>query len=157
MKPSFLNDQGQSILKAALFAAVINGAINGVIQLFLLRAHTPLMLTVDGITNDAHTVFGTAVTLAAVLAMILTVVGHVTLKGPKRRFWPHGLLLTLWHGLLAFGAVVSAAVLWQRFAGSVEVSLLTASAMIGLIAALVAGVITYRTNMASRLQPVPAQ
>lgn len=156
MKPDHMNNHGQSLLKAALIAAAINGGINGAIQLLLLREHVSLKLTVDGITNDTLTVFGAAVPSAVILAMILTVVGHVTLKAPKRQFWPHGLWLTLWHGLLAFGLLVTTAVLWQRLIGTIEVSRLTASVMIGLIAAVVAGAINYRTNLVSRLQRVPA-
>lgn len=40
---------------------------------------------------------------------------------PKRPFLPDGLWLVIKHGLFAFGTVVAAAVLWQRFAGTVVV------------------------------------
>ena len=139
------------ILKGAVTGGIINGAINGVIQLYLLRDHAPVPLTVDGITNDTHTVFGAAVPLAVSLAMILTVIGYLTLKGTKRPFWPDVLWLTIKHGLFAFGVIVSGAVIWQRLAGSVSVSLISSAAILGLVAALTAGVVNYMTINASKL------
>ncbi|MEE4161025.1 MAG: hypothetical protein V2I25_00865, partial [Woeseiaceae bacterium] len=56
------------ILKGAALSGVINAIINGAIQWYLLADHAPLPLTVDGITNDEHTVFGAAVPLAVSLA-----------------------------------------------------------------------------------------
>ena len=89
----------QKILKGAIIGGIINAVINGAIQFYLLRDHAPVPLTVDGITNDTHTVFGSAVPLAVSLAMILTVIGYLTLKGVKRPFWPDVMWLTLKHGM----------------------------------------------------------
>lgn len=139
----------RQVLLGALTTGVINGLINGGIQLWLLRGHAPLPLSVDGITNETRTVLGQAVPLAVSLAMILTVIAYLTLKAPKRPFLPSGLWLTLKHGFFAFGAVVTGAIVWQRVAGSVDVSLTAAAITMGLIAGIVAGTIHYMTIRAS--------
>jgi hypothetical protein len=86
----------------------VNAVINGAIQFFLLRGHGPIALSVDAISTDEHTVLGGAVMLAVSLAMILTAVTHLTLKGPKRPFFPDILWLTIKHGFFAFGVLVEA-------------------------------------------------
>lgn len=139
------------IVKGALVAGLMNGAINGVIQFFLLRHHASIPLSVNDITNDIQTIFGTSVPLAVSLAMILTIVGYLTLKGLKRPFWPDALWLTIKHGIFAFGAIVSGAVLWQRVMGSVPLSLVAAVVTLSLIAAVVAAVVNYMTIKASTL------
>ena len=141
-----------TILRGAVTGGVINGLINGAIQWFLLRGHAPIPLTVDAITNDQDTVLGAAVPLAVTLAMILTVIAYLTLKAPKRRFWPDVLWLTIKHGVFAFGVIVSAAVAWQRVVGTVPVSLATAVMVLAGVAGLVAGVVNYMTIHASRLR-----
>lgn len=141
----------QKILRGAITGGLINAVINGAIQLYLLKDHAPVPLSVDGITNDAHTVFGAAVPLAVSLAMILTVIGYLTLKEAKKPFWPDVLWLTVKHGLFAFGLIVSGAVIWQRVMGSVSVSLVMAAAILAVVAGLVAGMINYMTIHASRL------
>jgi hypothetical protein len=80
-------DRGQ-ILKGALLAGGINAIINGTIQSTMLRGTGPVALSVDSIGAGTHTVLSTAVPLAVSLAMILTVVAYLTLKAPKRPFWP---------------------------------------------------------------------
>lgn len=133
------------ILKGAVISGVINAAINGAIQAFLLRASAPLPLTVDSIGTETHTVLGASVPLAVSLAMILTAVAHWTTKGPKKPFYPTTLWLVIKHGLFAFGAVVAAAVMWQRIMGSVEVGLVSAVLILGAVAGVVAAVVNYMT------------
>jgi hypothetical protein len=135
----------QEIVKGALLAGVINAVINGAIQAWLLRGSEPIQLSVDGISAATHTVLGAAVPLAVSLAMILTAVAHWTLKGPKKPFFPTTLWLVLKHGIFAFGAVVAGAVVWQRSAGTVEVGLVTAVVLLGLIAGVVSAVVNYMT------------
>lgn len=142
----------KAIVSGALVSGVINAVINGGIQWFLLRNHAPLPLTVDGITNDEHTVFGAAVPLAVSLAMILTAVAYTTVKGAKPRFYPTFLWMTIKHGFFALGMVVTFAVLWQRAVGSVEVSLPFAVFLLGVVAGVVAGVVNYMTIKAAAMQ-----
>lgn len=138
-----------ALLKGALATGAINAVINGAIQAFLLSGHGPIALSVDTIGSAEHTVFGTAVPLAVSLAMILTAIGHLTLKGPKRPFLPDGLWLTVKHGLFAFGAVVSVAVIWQRLAGTVVVGVPVAVAILAAVAGLVAATVYAMTIAAS--------
>lgn len=130
-------------------SGVTNGLINGAIQWYLLRDLASIPLSVDGITNDAVTVFGTAVPLAVSLAMFLTVIGYLTLKAPKRRFMPGVLWLTIKHGVFAFGLIVGGAVVWQRLMGTVPVALAMAVFLLSVIAALVGGLVNYMTIQAS--------
>lgn len=142
----------RKILSGAVINGVINAVINGAIQFFMLKNHAPLPLSVNGIANETKTVLGGAVPLAVSLAMILTVVAYFTVKMPKHRFWPKVVWLTVKHGLFAFGAVVSAAIVWQRIMGTVDVSLVTATVILSVIAGVVAGVINYMTIHASLLE-----
>ncbi len=148
-KPSPSNAE---IVRGSLLNGVINGVINGGIQWFLLRGMTAIPLSVDGITNDEKTVLGMAVPLAVSIAMILTVVAYMTLKGAKRPFFPGVLWLTVKHGVFAFGLSVAGAVVWQRLMGSVPVSLATAVIVLGAVAGLVGGVIQFMTIRASLLR-----
>lgn len=141
-----------AIWKGAVTGGLVNGVINGAIQLFLLRGETSIPLSVDAITNDRLTVFGTAVPLAVSLAAILTVVTFVTMKGPKRPFMPDVLLLTLKHTVVVLALCIAFGVLWQRVMGSVEVPLWAAVGLLACLAGLSAGVINYRTIHASVIQ-----
>ena len=135
----------EDILKGAMISGIINAAINGGIQYFLLRGSVSIPLTVDSIGAGTHTVLGSAVPLAVSLAMILTAVAHWTLKSRKKPFFPTTLWLVVKHGLFAFGAIVACAVMWQRMAGTVEVGLLTVVVLPGAIAGIVAAVVNYMT------------
>ena len=144
--------QDMQILQGAVTTGISNAVINGAIQWFLLRGQVSIPLSVDGITNDQQTVFGTAVPLAVSIAMILTAVAYLLLKAPKRRFMPDVLWLTVKHGVFAFGLSVSGAVVWQRLVGSVPVSLATAVIILGIVAGLVGGMIQFMTIRASLLR-----
>ena len=123
------------ILRGSVVSGIANAFINGAIQWFLLRGKAPIPLSVDGIANDQHTVLGTAVPLAVSIA-----------------FMPHVLWLTLKHGIFTFGLVVAGAVVWQKFMGSVPVSLATAVVVLGVVAGIVGGVINFMTIRASLLR-----
>lgn len=137
------------LLRASVINGAINALINGAIQFFMLQGQGPVALTADAISTTEHTVLGSAVPLAVSLAMILTAVTHLTIKGPKPPFFPGVFWLTLKHGFFAFGVVVSAAVLWQRAMGTVDVSVGSAVVILGIIAGLVAAAIHYMTTLAS--------
>lgn len=141
-----------TILRGAIIGGAINAVINGAIQWYLLRGEKHIPLSVDGITNDTHTVLGAAVPLAVSLAMILTAIAYLTLKAAKRPFFPHVLWLTIKHGVFAFGLIVSAAVVWQRTMGTVNVSLATAVIVLGIVAGLVTVMVNLMTIRASLLE-----
>lgn len=133
------------ILKGALLSGVINAVINGAIQFFLLREDMPMPLTVDSIGTETHTVLGASVPLALSLAMILTAVAHWTTKGSKKPFFPTTLWLVIKHGIFTFGVVVAAAVMWQRIMGTVEVGLVSAVLILGIMAGVVSAIVNYMT------------
>ncbi|HNP18790.1 MAG TPA: hypothetical protein PKL31_10180 [Fulvivirga sp.] len=131
--------------KELLTGAIITGAVNSGIQYFFLKGHAPIAISVDSITNTDHTVLGSAVVLAITLSMISTVIGYFNIKAKKVAFYPTILWLTLKHGFFTFGVVTSLAVLWQNYMGTVEVSLISALIIIGVIAGIISGVVNYLT------------
>ena len=133
------------IVKDALLSGGINAVINGIIQYFLLRGSDTIPLTLDSISGGSHAVLGSAVLLSVSLAMILTVVTHATLKVPKKPFYPDILKLVFRHGLMAFGSIVAIAVLWQWMFGTIEVGLMAAIILLGLIAGIVSAIVNYFT------------
>ena len=135
----------QALIKGAVITGVINAVINGGIQYFLLKGNDVIPISVDAITNTEETVLGTAVMLSITLAMILTVIGYFTLKEEKVKFFPTALWITIKHGFFTFGILTSLAVLWQKNMGTVEVSLMSAIVIIGVISGIVSGVIQYLT------------
>ena len=139
------NEQKSKLLKGAALTGVINAVINGGIQYFFLKGHSSIPISVDSITNTTETVLGTAVMLAITLSIILTLVAYFGIKGKKAAFFPTTFLLTLKHGFVTFGILTSLAVLWQKYVGTVEVSLVSALIIIGVIAGLVSGFVNYFT------------
>jgi hypothetical protein len=130
-----------AVWKGAALTGLANAVINGAIQAFLLAGHGPVAISVDAIGTSEHTVLGGAVLLATLLAMILTAIGWLTLKAPKRPFLPAGLWAVIRHGFFTFGTVVAAAILWQRFAGTVEVGVPVAVSVLAVVAGGVAAII----------------
>jgi hypothetical protein len=139
----------QEILKGAMLSGVINAVINGAIQWFLLAGEGPLPLTVDGISDDTHTVFGAAVPLAVSLAVILTAVAYTTVKSAKPPFFPTFLWMAVKHGFFALGVVITFAVFWQRFVGSILVPVPLGVVILGIVAGVVSAVVNYMTIRAS--------
>ena len=141
-----MDEQKKSeLLKGAVITGVINAFINGGIQYFFLKDKDVIPISVDSITNNVETVLGTAVVLAITLSMILTLVAYFGIKGEKAPFWPTTFWLTVKHGFFTFGVLTSLAVLWQKYMGTVEVSLVSALIIIGVIAGIVSGIINYLT------------
>ena len=141
-----MDEQRKSeLLKGAVITGVINAFINGGIQYFFLKDKDVIPISVDSITNNVETVLGTAVVLAITLSMILTLVAYFGIKGEKAPFWPTTFWLTVKHGFFTFGVLTSLAVLWQKYMGTVEVSLVSALIIIGVIAGIVSGIINYLT------------
>jgi hypothetical protein len=132
-----------AIAKSSALTGIINAAINGTIQWFVLAGHAPLPLTVDAISNTEHTVFGAAVPLAVSLAVILTAIAYTTVKAPKPAFFPTFVGIILKHGFFTLGVIVTFAVIWQRTLGSILVPLWAAVVILGLISGLVSATVNY--------------
>ena len=133
------------LVRGAITTGIMNAVINGGIQYFLLKDRSSILVSVDSITNNEETVLGLAVTLAITLSMILTMVAYFGIKGKKVPFFPTTLLRTIKHGFFTFGVLTSLAVLWQKYMGTVEVSLIVALITIGVISGIVSAVINYLT------------
>lgn len=131
------------LMKGAITTGVINALINIVIQYFLLKGHTTIPISVDSITNTTETVLGTAVMLAITLAVILTFIAYYGIKEKKAPFFPNTVWLALKNGFVTFGILTSLSVLWQKYMGTIDVSLLVGIIIIGVIAGLVSGFVNY--------------
>ncbi|GEM_PF-1013130 len=133
------------LVKGAVLTGFINAIINGGIQYFFLKGSSSVPISVDSITNDTATVLGTAVMLSITLSMILTLVAYFGIKAKKAAFFPTTFLLAVKHGFVTFGILTSLSVLWQKYVGTVEVSLVSALIIIGFIAGIVSGFVNYFT------------
>ncbi len=130
-----------TVLKGAL----INGLINGLIQWFAFKKYEQIPISLDSIANEEVTVLGKGVHLAITMAMILTFIAYFSIPKDRRPSWGKLTWLIVKHGFFTFGVVTGLSVLWQRYAGTVEVSPLAATFIVGLIAGAVAMVVNYLT------------
>lgn len=156
------NQNGASniIRKEAAASAAINFALNAAINAWMLQGKGPHTLTVDSITAKTHTVFSSAVPLALMLSVILATITFHTFRKKaltlslapagrlSRPYFFFGLRHALSTALFMFGAVVAAGVIWQRFAGSVEVSTPVAATITGLVAGVSAAYAIVTTSRA---------
>ncbi|MFD2200762.1 hypothetical protein [Shivajiella indica] len=136
------------IKKGAAINGFVNAVINGIINWFTLdKTHPTVLLTQDQISSTTHTVFSGAVPLAISLAFILTSIAFFQTKMEnKPSYFPTFFVKALKHSVYAFGLVVIFAILLQRFAGEVEVSLPIASVIAGIVAGIVAAVVDFETK-----------
>lgn len=135
----------KKVLQGAILSGIINGVINGVIQWFSFRKFDMVAISVDSITNDEFTVLGNAVHLAVTLAMILTFFAFFSIKKGKRPSILKRIWLIIKHGFFTFGVITGLSVLWQYYVGTVEVSALWGTILVGLIAGIVAMAVNYLT------------
>lgn len=134
-----------TLLQGAIINGIINATINGAIQWFSFKKHETVLISVDSITNREFTVLGNAVHLSVTLAMVLTFVAYFSIKKEVRPKMTRFLGLILKHGFFTFGVATGLSVMWQYKMGSIEVSALTGTFLVGLIAGVVAGVVNYLT------------
>lgn len=135
----------EKVLQGAVISGIINGVINGVVKWFSFRKYDAIPISVDCITNDDVTVLGSGVHLAVTLAMILTLVAFFSIKKAKRPSFPKRIWITIKHGFFTFGVITGLSVLWQYYMGSVEVSAVWGTVLVGMIAAIVAFAVNYLT------------
>jgi hypothetical protein len=133
------SDGAASLLKGSVVTGVANAVINGAIQAYLLQDNDVVPLTEGQWAVSLHSVAGKAIVMAALLAMILTLVGHLQWKGEKRPVWPAIAWLSTRHGLLALILVAIPSLLWHLLVGSTQVSVRGAVAILGAVAGLIAG------------------
>ncbi|MBX7041748.1 MAG: hypothetical protein K1X85_02500 [Ignavibacteria bacterium] len=135
------------IKKDSVIGGAINAVINGLIYWFSNNISGNIMITGDAISSTEKTVMSGAVPLAVSLAFMLTSISYFTWKLPgKPPYFPLVFKMALKHSIFAFGLVVIFAVLFQRIAGSIYVSQLTASVITGIVAGVAGGIVSYLTN-----------
>jgi cbb3-type cytochrome oxidase subunit 3 len=137
--------------------AAVNAVINGAIAWSAFKASDAVPLSVDSIGAKGVTALGNAATVAFALTLIITCITFFVFRGGARKasaaaslrempFLPTGLGIALSNTLLAFGAFVAIAVLWQRFAGTVEVGPGVATVVVALVAGLATAFAEWRTK-----------
>jgi len=142
-----VHEQANGIIrKEAMMSGAANLVINAGINAWMLGGKAPHLVSVDSITSKEHTVLGSSVPMAVILAVILSSMTFFTfrkkaaalkLTAPDRPASPFlwfGFANAVSSGFLMFGIVVSIAVLWQRLFGTVLVSTPVAALITGLIA-----------------------
>jgi hypothetical protein len=136
------------IQKSAVSNGFTNFIINGIINWFMLdKSQTTIYLTQDQISSNTPTVFASAVPLAVSLAFILTSVVYTQIKNVnKPKYFPTYFIKAVKHSIYAFGLVVIFALLLQRYAGNISVSLPIAAVIAGIIAGVVSAIVDYETK-----------
>ncbi len=135
------------IKRDSIITGVINSIINGLTYWFSNNQGGTVLITSDMISSTEQTVMAGAVPLSVSLAFILTSISYFTWKLPgKPAYFPVFFKMALKHSIFAFGLVVIISILFQRFAGSVQVSVLVASVITGLVAGITGSIINYLTN-----------
>lgn len=155
-----MNDPTDVRVRDALIPAAINAVINGTIAWTGFKVSPSVPMTLDLISTRQQTVWGQGVTLAFVLSVILTLVtakvfAKHAVKADRslaarvqRPLFPFVTGVALGNAMALFGWFVALAVLWQRFAGTVEVSPAVGAAMVGLLAGVITVVVEVRTKRA---------
>lgn len=152
-------------LRDSLIPASINALVNGAIAKWKFGEEESVPLSLDLISTQQHTVWGEGATLAFALGVILTLITaklferHV-LKADaslavlvQRPIFPHVLAMALDNAVILFGWFVALAVLWHRLMGPVEVTALSASVLVGLLAGGITLVVEVRTKKALLRSP----
>jgi hypothetical protein len=145
-------------LGQSLPSALINGVINGAIAWAAFEGSAQVPLSVDSIAAPGVTALGNAATVAFALTFIITSITFFVFRAGARksgtapralaalRYWPTGLGIALRNTLLVFGGFIAAAVLWQRFVGTLLVGPLAATLVVAAVAALATALAEWRTK-----------
>lgn len=135
------------LLHGAIVSGIINAFINGIINWFQIKSQTAVFLSVDSISNKEHTVLGGAIILVFTLSFIIATISWFTLKVKnKPNYFPKVFLLALKNAIFLFGLFITLAILWQRVAGTMQVTPLVAAILVGIIAGIAAGAADYMTK-----------
>ncbi len=135
------------ITKGALVSGGLNAIINGIINWFMMRGKTEILLAQDMITSHTETVLSGIVPLATSLAFILTTVSYLTIKIPgKPKYFPKPFLWALRNTFFVFGVVVVLAIMIQRFAPNTTATPLAGAIIAGITAGIVGAVVDYMTK-----------
>ena len=145
-------------LAQSLPGALINGVINGAIAWSAFKGSAQVPLSMDSIATPGVTALGNAATVAFALTFIIASITFFVFRSGARKsgtapraltelsYWPAGLGIALRNTLLVFGGFVAAAVLWQRFVGTLLVGPLAATLVVAAVAAIATALAEWRTK-----------
>jgi len=127
--------------REALPAGIINAAINGWISWGQFSTSTSVPLTLDSISGGSHSAIGSAVMVATALGFILTLVifalthrKHGGGVPATRSLYAAAFKAAVGNALGLFGLLVVIGVVWQRIAGTIDVSPLAATLLVAGVA-----------------------
>lgn len=148
------------IRREAIIGAIANLAINAGINAWMLAGKGPHLVSVDSIAAKDATVFGSAVPMAVILAVIGATITFFTFRKKAaekglvraalldRPYFFFGLRHAVAASFVVLGAVVAAGVLWQRLAGTISVTTPVAASLAGIVAGLTSWYASSRTSWA---------
>jgi|WetSurMetagenome_2_1015567.scaffolds.fasta_scaffold526263_2 hypothetical protein len=151
------SDAAGLVRKQAMINAAFNAVINGFLVWWKMEPGAAVPLTLDSISSGRGAVLGTAIASAFTMGLMVTMMSFLMFRkktaalgehGAGLRtlsFWPDYPALAVKNALFVFGALVAAAILWQKFVGTVEVGPFTAAAVVALVAAVSTGYATTST------------
>jgi hypothetical protein len=127
--------------REALPAGLINAAINGWISWGQFSPQASVPLTLDSISGGSHSAVGSAVMVATALGFILTLVifalthrKHGGGMPATRPLYAAAFKAAIGNALGLFGLLVVVGVVWQRIAGTVDMSPLAATLLVAGVA-----------------------
>lgn len=143
----------------SLIGGVINAVINGAISYNGFKAETTVPLSLDLISTQQHSVWGTGVSLAFALGIILSLitakmfVKHVAksddgLAERLKKPWSFLIKVAVGNAAALFGWFVALAVLWQRMLGTIQVGPVLAAVLVALLALIITVIVEMRTKQA---------
>ncbi len=145
------------IRKQAIINSSFNAVINGLLAWRGMDAGVAIPLTLDSISSGKTAVLGPAIASAFTMGLMVTMMSFLMFRTKtkalgvhgtglkKLRFWPGYPRLALKNATFVFGALIVAAILWQKFVGTIEVSPITATVIVAAVAAVVTGYATSST------------
>lgn len=136
----------EQLVRASFLQAATNAVINGTIGYATLEKGKNHLITADSITAGSNTVVGHAMPTAIILAVVFTLMSYKShrqfLPG---RTWSEVAKLATKNAIYAFGLMIIAGVMWQKFFPNLSVTDVGAAAITGLIAGTISGITTYTT------------
>lgn len=142
----------------SLPGGVINGLINGAISWSAFKGSAQVPMSVDSIGAAGVTALGNAATVVFALTFIIASITFFMFRRAARKadgapaaltrlaYWPAGFGIALRNTLLGFGGFIAAAVLWQRFVGTLQVGPVVATLVVALVAVAATALAEWRTK-----------
>lgn len=136
------------IFKKAVINGLVSTFINGFTAWFELKEKEKIPFTLDNISNNEITVFGSVFPVVMSLCLILGIINYYTFRKIAQKekladpatlskpFFPGVIKLILSKAFSAFGILMITAVLWQKYFGVIYTSRFVTSVIVGITAGL---------------------